>query len=57
LARRRERRSFLVADADPFNFAAAHDIANRIKRIANKTEYVRDANLLERLDQATGYRL
>jgi hypothetical protein len=45
-----------VAHADPFNFAAlAHDVADRIERIGNKTEYVPDANLFERLNQDTGH--
>jgi hypothetical protein len=35
LARGRERRSFLVADADPFDFARTHDVANRIERVGN----------------------
>jgi hypothetical protein len=55
LARGRERRSFLVADADLFNFAAAPNVADRIKRVANAAEYVLDANLFEHVDQDTGY--
>jgi hypothetical protein len=55
LARGCERRAFLVTDADPFNFALAHDVADRIKRIANETEYVLDANFFEHIDQDTGY--
>jgi deoxycytidylate deaminase len=53
LARGRERGAFLVADADPFNFAVAHSIANRIKRVAYEPEYVLDANPFEHLDQDT----
>jgi hypothetical protein len=55
LARGRERGAFLVADADPFNFAVAHGIADRIKRVAYEAEYVLDANLFEHVDQGTGY--
>jgi len=47
LARGRERRTFLVANADPLNFALAHGVANRIKRIGNETEDLLDANLFE----------
>jgi hypothetical protein len=54
LARGRERRAFLVANGDPFNFALAHGVANRIKRIGNETEALLDANLFARVHQATG---
>jgi hypothetical protein len=43
-----ERRPFLVADADPFNIAVTDGICERIKRVANQAEYVRDADLFER---------
>ena len=55
LGPRRERCPFLVADADPFDFALAHDVADRIKRIGDETEYVLDANLFERVDQSAGH--
>jgi hypothetical protein len=55
LARGRERRPFLVADADPFNFAVADNVGDRIKRVANEAEYVPNANLFERVDQSTGH--
>jgi hypothetical protein len=55
LARGRERRPFLMADADPFNFAVANSVGDRIKRVANEAEYVRDANLFEYVHQSTGY--
>jgi hypothetical protein len=57
LARGRERRPFLVADADPFDLALPHDVADRIERIGNEAEYMPDANLFEHVDQDTGYRL
>jgi hypothetical protein len=44
-----------VADADPFNFAVADSVGDRIKRVGNEAEYVPDANLFERVDQDTGY--
>ena len=52
LARSRERRSFFVADADPFDFAVANSVGQRIERVADKADYVRDANLLEHVDQS-----
>jgi hypothetical protein len=55
LARGRKRAAFFVADADPFNFALADSVAERIKRIGNKAKYLPDANLLEGLNQATGH--
>ena len=47
--------AFFVADADPFNFAVADGVGERIKRIGNKAEYVPDANLFERVDQSPGH--
>jgi hypothetical protein len=44
-----------VAHADPFNFAVADSVGDRIKRVANKAEYVRDANLFEHLYQTSGH--
>jgi hypothetical protein len=44
-----------VADADPFNVALAHDVADRIQRIGDETEYVLDADLFERLNQSAGH--
>jgi hypothetical protein len=41
-----------VADADPFDFAVANSVGERIERVANEAEYVRDANLLEHVDQS-----
>ena len=55
LARCRERRPFFVADADPFNVAVADSVGEWIKRVANETEYVLDANLFERLNQGAGH--
>jgi hypothetical protein len=46
-----------VTDADQLNFAVAHSVADRIKRIGNQAEYVRDANLFEHINQGMGYRL
>jgi hypothetical protein len=43
LARGPECRAFLVAHADPFNFAVADHISDRSKRVASEAEYGRDA--------------
>jgi hypothetical protein len=43
-----------MADADPFNFAVANGVGDRIKRIADKPEYLPDTNLFEHVDQSTG---
>ena len=50
-----KRRPFLVTDADPFDFAVANGVADRIQRVANEAEYLLDANLFERVDQSTSY--
>jgi hypothetical protein len=50
LAGSSERRPFLVADADPLDFAVADCVRERIKRVANETKYVLDANLFEHVD-------
>ena len=55
LARGRERRPFLMADADPFNFAVANSVGEWIKRVANKTKYLPDANLFENVDQSASH--
>jgi hypothetical protein len=55
LSRGRKRRPFLMAEADPFDFAVANSVGDRIKRVANEAEYVRDVNLFEHVDQSTGY--
>jgi hypothetical protein len=55
LSRSRKRPAFLVADANPFNFAVADRVAKRIKRIRNKAKYVPDANFLQHVDQGTGH--
>jgi hypothetical protein len=57
LAGGRECRPFLVTDADPFDFAVTDCVGERIKRVANETKYVPDANLFEHVDQGTGHRL
>jgi hypothetical protein len=44
-----------VADADPLDFAVADSISDRIKRVANKAEYLPDANFFENVDQSTGH--
>src|SRR5271154_1174761 len=51
LAGSRQRRSFLVANADPFDFAAPNRIGERIQRIADQSEYVLDPNLFKHADQ------
>jgi hypothetical protein len=53
LARGRQRAALLVADSDPFNFAVANSVADRIERVGNEPEYVRDANLFEHVNQDT----
>jgi hypothetical protein len=55
LGPRRERGPLFVADSDPLDFAVADSISDRIKRVANKTEYLPDANFFENVDQSTGY--
>jgi hypothetical protein len=40
-----------VADADPLDLAVAHSVADRIERIGNQPEYVRDADLFERVNR------
>src|SRR5882672_475147 len=51
------RRAFLVADADPFDVAAANRIGERIERVADQSEDVLDADLFERANQNACYRL
>ena len=46
-----ERRSLLVADADPFDIAAADRVGERIERVADQCENMLDSNLLEHADQ------
>ena len=53
LAGGRKRRPFLVTDADPFDFAVANSVGDRVKRVANEAEYLLDANLFEHVDQST----
>jgi hypothetical protein len=50
-----KRSAFLVADADPLDIAMANGVTDRIKRIGNQAEYVRDADLFEHVDQSLGY--
>ncbi len=53
-----ERRAFLVADADPFDLAAAPNrIGQRIERVADQAEDLRDADPLKHLDQEIRYRI
>jgi hypothetical protein len=42
-----ERRSFLMADTNPFNIGAADRIGERIERVANQCENMLDPNLLK----------
>jgi hypothetical protein len=44
-----------VADANPFNFAVADSVGDVVSRVANEAEYVRDADLFERVDQSSSY--
>ena len=46
-----QRGAFLVADADPFDLAAANRVGERIERVADQPENVLDADLLEHADQ------
>ena len=55
LARSCERRPLFVPDSDPLDFAVADSISDRIKRVANKAEYLPDANFFENVDQSTGH--
>jgi hypothetical protein len=43
--------SFLVADADPFDFASADGIGERIERVADQSEDMFDPNLLENTNE------
>src|SRR5713226_2185058 len=52
-----ERRAFLVADADPFDVAAANRIGERIERVADQSEDVLDPDLFEHANQDACYRL
>ena len=47
LARCGECRPFLVANADPFNVAAANRIGKWIERVADQCENVLDSDLFE----------
>ena len=40
-----------MADADPFDVAAANGVGERIQRVADQSENVLDPDLLERADQ------
>ena len=46
-----ERRALLVADADPFDAAAANRVGERIERVADQAEDLLDPDLLEHADQ------
>jgi hypothetical protein len=46
-----EHRSFLVADADPFDAASANCVGERIERVTDQSENVLDTDLLEHVDQ------
>jgi hypothetical protein len=50
-----ERCAFLVADADPFNVAAANRIGEWIERVADQSEDMLDSDLFERADQKVRY--
>jgi hypothetical protein len=52
-----KRRAFLVADADPFDVAAANRVGERIERVADQSENVLDPDLLEHADQYVRDRL
>ena len=46
-----ERRSFLMADANPFDAASADRVGERVQRVADEPEYMFDPDLLEYTDQ------
>ena len=48
------RRAFLVADANPLDLAASDHIGKRIERVADQSEDVADADLLEGTYQNAG---
>src|ERR1700691_1532911 len=50
-----KRSAFLVADADPFNVAAAHGVRERVERVADQSENLPDANLLQGVYQYVGH--
>ena len=55
LTGRRECRALLMADADPFDLAAADGVGEGIKRIPDQPENMFDADLFERTDQYIGH--
>ena len=46
-----KRRAFLMAHADPFDFAAADCIGERVERVADQSENMLDTDPFERADQ------
>jgi hypothetical protein len=46
-----ERRSFLMADTDPFDVASANGIGKRIQGVTDQPEYMLDPDLFEHTDQ------
>jgi hypothetical protein len=57
LARSRQRRTFFMADANPFDLATADRVGKRIEGVANWSKDVSDPDLFERTDQNVGNRL
>ncbi len=52
-----QRSAFFMPDADPFDLAVPDRVRKRIEGIANQSENVLDADLLERADQKFRNRL
>ena len=46
-----QRRAFLMTDADPFDLAAPDRVGERIERVADQSEDMFDADLLEHANQ------
>jgi hypothetical protein len=57
LTGRRQRPALFMANADPFDAAAAHRVGERVERVADQTEHVPDADLFENTDQKLCHRL
>src|SRR6202050_1722312 len=50
-----KRSAFLMANADPFNVAAADGVGERIERVADQSENVPDTDLLQSFHQYVGH--
>ena len=52
-----QRRSFLMADADPFDAASPDRVGERVRGVADQSENMPDSDLFEHPDQEVGNRL